>query len=97
MLQNKLTLSLNEKLLTQNEQKNLIELILVLQLTIISIRFDVKLTKLTRNRRDILTKLVLMSKLIDIQIVILKNPINNVFDNLYKKSKKFINFLIKDF
>ena len=65
-LQNKLTLSSSEKSLTHNERKNSIELILVLQLTEISIKFDTKLAKLTRNRRNILTELALMFKLIDI-------------------------------
>ena len=65
-LQNKLTLSLNEESLTQSERKNSVELIFVLQLTEMSIRFDAKLAKLTRNRRNILTKLTFMFKLIDI-------------------------------
>ena len=95
MLQNKLTLLLNKESLTQNEQKNLIKLIFVLQLAEMSIKFDAKLTKLTRNRRNILTELVFMFELIDIQIVILKKIINDVFDNFYKESKKFMKFLIK--
>ena len=37
-----------------------------------------------------------MFKLIDIQIIISKNVINDVFDDSYKKSKKFIKFLIKE-
>ena len=41
-LQNKLALSSNEKLLMQSERKNSIELIFVLQLTEVSIRFDAK-------------------------------------------------------
>ena len=57
MLQNKLTLSSSEKSLTQSERKNSIELIFVLQLTEMSIKFDVKLAKLMRNRRDILIEL----------------------------------------
>ena len=64
--QNKLTLSLNKKSLTQSEQKNLIELIFVLQLTEMSINIDAKLVKLTRNRRKILARLISMFKLIDI-------------------------------
>ena len=95
-LQNKLTLLSNEKSLTQNERKNSIELTFVLQLVEILIRSNAKLAKLTRNRRDILTELTLMFKLIDIQIVISRKVINDVFDNFYKKSKKFIKFLIKE-
>ena len=96
-LQNKLTLSSNEKSLTQSEQKNSIELIFVLQLMKMPMRFDAKLAKLMRNRRDILTELVFIFKLTDIQIVILKKVINDVSDNFYKKSKKFIKSLIKKF
>ena len=65
-LQNKLTLSLNEKLLTQSERKNSVELIFVLQLTKMSININAKFVKLTRNKRKILTKLISMFKLIDI-------------------------------
>ena len=36
-----------------------------------------------------------MFKLTDIQIVISRKVINDVSDNSYKKSKKFIKFLIK--
>ena len=69
-LQNKLTLSSNEKSLTQSERKNSIELIFVLQLIKVSINIDAKFVKLTRNKRNVLTKLTSMFKLIDIQIVI---------------------------
>ena len=96
MLQNKLTLSSNEKSLSQNEWKNSVELIFVLQLTEMSIKFDAKLAKLTRNRRNILTKLTLMFKLIDIQIIISRKIINDISDNFYKKSKKFMKSLIKE-
>ena len=61
------------------------------------IKSNAELAKLTLNRRDILTKLTLMFKLIDIQIVISKKIINDVFDNFYEKSKKFMKFLIKEF
>ena len=37
-----------------------------------------------------------MFKLIDIQIVILKKIINNVSNNFYEESKKFMKFLIKE-
>ena len=95
-LQNKLALSLSEESLTQSRQENSVELILVLQLAEVSIRFDAELAKLTRNRRDILTKLALMFKLTDIQIVISRKVINDVLDNSYKKPKKFMKFLIKE-
>ena len=95
-LQNKLTLSSNEKSLTQSKRKNSVELTLVLQLIRMSIRFDAELAKLTRNRRNILTELTFMFKLIDIQIVISKKVINDVPDNLYEKSKRFMKFLIKE-
>ena len=97
MLQNKLTLSLNEKSLTQNKRKNSIELIFVLQLTEISINIDAKLVELIRNKRKILTKLASMFKLIDIQIVIFRKVINDIFDNFFKKSLKSMKFLIKEF
>ena len=95
MLQNKLTLSSNEKSLTQNERKNSIELTFVLQLTEMSININTKLVELTRNRRKILTKLISMFKLIDIQIVIFRKVINNIFDDFYEKSLKSMKFLIK--
>ena len=94
-LQNKLMLSLNEKSLTQNERKNSIELTFVLQLTEVSININAKLAKLTRNRREILTKLISMFKLIDIQIVIFRKVINDIFDDFYKKLLKLMKFLIK--
>ena len=62
-----------------------------------SIKFNAKLAKLTRNKRNILTKLILIFKLIDIQIIILRKVINDISDNLYKKSKRFMKFLIKEF
>ena len=95
-LQNKLTLSSDEKSLTQSERKNSVKLIFVLQLTEVSIKSDAELAKLTRNKRNILTKLVLMFKLIDIQIVISRKIINDVSDDLYEKSKRFMKFLIKE-
>ena len=95
-LQNKLTLLSDKKLLTQSERNNSVELTFVLQLTEVSIKFNAKLAKLTQNGRDILIELVLIFKLIDIQIVISKKVINNVFDNFYKKSKKFMQFLTKE-
>ena len=61
-----------------------------------SIKFNAKLAKLMRNRRDILTEFILMLKLIDIQIVISKKVINDISDNFYKKSKRFMKFLIKE-
>ena len=60
-----------------------------------SIKFDAELAKLTRNRRNILIELIIMFKLIDVQIIISRKVINNVSDDFYKKSKKFIKFLIK--
>ena len=62
-----------------------------------SIRFDAKLAKLARNKQNILTELVLMFKLIDIQIVISRKIINDVSDGFYEKSKRFIKSLIKKF
>ena len=94
-LQNKLTLSSNKKSLTQNERKNSIKLILVLQLIKMLINIDAKLMKLTRNRREILTELTPMFKLIDIQIVILRKVINDISDDSYEKSLKLMKFLIK--
>ena len=65
-LQNKLILSSDEELLTQNEQKNSFKLTFVLWLAEVSIRFEAKLAKLMRNRREILTELASMFELIDI-------------------------------
>ena len=60
-----------------------------------SINIDAKLIELTRNKRKILIKLILMFKLIDIQIVSLRKVINDIFDDFYKKSLKLMKFLIK--
>ena len=59
------------------------------------INIDAKFVKLTRNKQKILTKLISIFKLIDIQIVILRKIINDIFDDFYKKSLKSIKFLIK--
>ena len=40
-------------------------------------------------------KLASIFKMIEIQIIILRKIINNFSDDLYKKLKKFIKFLIK--
>ena len=96
MLQNKLMLLFNEKSLTQKRQKYSVELILVLQLIEILIKFNAKFIKLMRNKRDILTELVFMFELIDIQIIISRKIINNILNNSYEKSKRFMKFLIKE-
>ena len=94
-LQNKLTLSLNEKLLMQSDRKNSVELIFVLSLTEMLINIDAKLIKLTRSKWKILTKLISIFKLTDIQIVISWKVINDIFNDFYKKSLKLMKFLIK--
>ena len=94
-LQNKLTLSSNEELLTQSDRKNSVELIFMLQLIEVLISINIKLVKLTRNRRKILTELISMFKLINIQIVISWKVINDISDDLYKKSLRSMKFLIK--
>ena len=62
-----------------------------------SIKFDAKLVKLTRNKRNRLIELVSIFELIDIQIIISKKIIYDDFSNFYKKLKKIIKFLIKKF
>ena len=59
-----------------------------------SINIDAKFVKLTRNKQKILTKLISMFKLIDIQIVIFEKVINNVSVDFYKKSLKSMKLLI---
>ena len=44
------------------------------------IKFNVKIAKLTRNRQEILTELISIFKLINVQIVISRKVINDVFD-----------------
>ena len=95
-LQNKLTLSSDEESLTQSDRKNSVELTFVLQLAEVLINIDAKLIKLTRNRRKILTELISMFKLINIQIIISRKIINNIFNDLYEKSLKSMKFLIKE-
>ena len=60
-----------------------------------SINIDAELVKLTRNKRKILTKLISMFKLIDIQIIIFRKIINDISDDSYKKSLRSMKFLIK--
>ena len=79
----------------QSDRKNSVELIFVLQLTKMLINIDTELVELTRNRRKILTELISMFKLINIQIVISRKIINDIFDDLYEKSLKSTKFLIK--
>ena len=67
----------------------------MLQLTEMSININIKFVKLMQNKRKILTKLISMFKLIDIQIVIFRKIINNISDDFYEKSLKLIKFLIK--
>ena len=59
------------------------------------INIDAKLVELTQNKRKILTKLTSMFKLINIQIVIFRKIINDIFDDFYEKSLKLMKFLIK--
>ena len=59
------------------------------------INIDAELVELTRNKRKILTELTSMFKLTDIQIVISRKVINDIFDDFYEKSLKSIKFLIK--
>ena len=68
----------------------------MLQLTEMSININAKFVKLTQNKRKILTKLISMFKLIDIQIVIFRKIINDIFNDFYKKSLKSMKFLIKE-
>ena len=88
-------LSSDEKSLTQNDRKNSVELIFVLQLIEMLINIDAKLVELIQNKRKILAKLTSMFKLIDIQIVISRKVINDISDNFYEKSLKSMKFLIK--
>ena len=67
----------------------------MLQLTEVLISIDAKLVELTRNKRKILTKLISMFNLTDIQIIIFRKVINNISDNLYEKSLRSMKFLIK--
>ena len=94
-LQNKLTLSSDEKSLTQSDRKNSVELIFVLQLIEMLISIDAELVELTRNKRKILAELTSMFKLINIQIIISRKIINDISDDFYKKSLKSMKFLIK--
>ena len=59
------------------------------------INIDAEFVELTRNRRKILTELTSMFKLINIQIVIFRKIINDIFDDFYEKSWKSMKFLIK--
>ena len=59
------------------------------------ININAKFVKLTRNKRKILTKLISMFKLIDIQIIIFRKVINDIFDDFYEKSLKLMKSLIK--
>ena len=91
VLQNKLTLSLKEKSLTQSERKNLIELTFVLQLTEILIQFDTELAKSMRNKRNILTKLIFMFKLShgeSIFKLLFREKSSMIFLTIFMKSRR---------
>ena len=60
------------------------------------ININAKLIKLTRNKRKISIELASIFKLINIQIVIFRKIINDIFDDLYKKSLRLMKFLIKE-
>ena len=59
------------------------------------INIDAKFVELTQNKRKILSELISMFKLINIQIIISRKVINNVSNNFYKESLKSMKFLIK--
>ena len=88
-------LSSDEESLMQSNRENSVKLIFVLQLAEVLISINAELIELTRNRRKILIKLTSMFKLTDIQIVILRKIINDIFNDLYKKLLKSMKFLIK--
>ena len=59
------------------------------------INIKAKFVKLIQNRRKTLTELISMFKLIDIQIIISRKVINDIFNDSYKKLLRSIKFLIK--
>ena len=94
-LQNKLALSFDEKSLTQSERKNSMNSIFVFYLTNVQTSVIDERYSSSQNKREILKNLVLMFQLIEIQIVISRKKMRDIFEIAYEKSQKSMKSLIK--
>ena len=94
-LQNKLALSFDEKSLTQSERKNSMNSIFVFYLTNVQVSAIDERYSFSQSKREILKDLTLMFQLIEIQIVISRKKMRDIFETTYEKSQRSIKFLIK--
>ena len=92
MLQNKLTLTINDNSLSQNKQK---KTFFDYILTNVQINIVDEFETLSQNKRKILIETIFIFQLIEIKVVIFRKIVNDVFEIFYKKSSKLIKFLSK--
>ena len=85
ILQNKLTLIINNNSLSQNKRKKRFSIII-----------DDKFENLSQSKRKFLIKLVFVFQLIETQIVVFRKIVNDVFEFFYKKSPKLLKFVLKN-
>ena len=93
MLQNKLTLTINDNSLSQNKQK---KTFFDYILTNVQINIVDEFETLSQNKRKILIETIFIFQLIEIKVVIFRKIVNDVFEIFYKKSQKFMKFLLKN-
>ena len=92
-LQNKLTLIIDDESLSQNKRKKTF-----FDYILTNVQFNVvdEFAESSQNKRKILIELIFVFQLIKIQIVIFRKIVNDVFEIFYKKSQKFMKFLLKN-
>ena len=94
-LQNKLTLSSNEKSLTQNEREKSNVLIFklndLINVTIVDER------TFSQNKRELLKNLISIFQFINVQIIISRKKIRDMSKNFCENFQKSMKFLIKNF
>ena len=92
-LQNKLTLTIDDESLSQNKRKKTF-----FDYILTNVQFNVvdEFAESSQNKRKILIELIFVFQLIEIQIVIFRKIVNDVFEIFYEKSQKFMKFLLKN-
>ena len=91
-LQNKLLLTFDFELTQNKRKKSFFDYVL----TNIHINVFDALKKLSQNKQKILIDLIFVFQLIEIQIVIFRKIVHDIFEIVYKKSQKFMKFLLKN-
>ena len=91
-LQNKLTLTIDDESLSQNKRKKTF-----FDYILTNIQFNVvdEFAKSSQNKRKILIELIFVFQLIEIQIVIFRKIVNDVFEIFIKNYKNSWNFCWK--